>query len=192
MIWNNQNLIDALKAGKIIVMPTDTIYGVVCSAFKEESVQKIYELRKRAPDKPCIILIGDIAEFEKFGIKLSKEQKTKLKECWPASSSLDGPGPVSVILDCLDEKFSCLHRGTRSLAFRIPNDSDLRNMLIHAGPLLAPSANTEGAEPAKNISEAKKYFSDGVDLYVDGGEIVGAPSKVIKLHKDGTTSILRE
>lgn len=165
-------------------MPTDTIYGVVCSALKEESVKKIYEIRKRAPDKPCIILIGDIAELERFGIKLSKEQKNKLKECCP--------GPVSVILDCLEEEFSYLHHGTRSLAFRIPNDSDLRNMLIHAGPLLAPSANIEGAEPAKNILEAKKYFGDKVDLYVDGGEIVATPSKVIKLHKDGTTSILRE
>ena len=184
MNWNDANLIDALRAGKVVVMPTDTIYGIVARAEDKSAVERVYKIRQRAPAKPCIILIGDLAELEKFSIKLSKEEKDKLKSFWP--------GPVSVILDCLDDKFSCLHRGTKSLAFRIPEPSEFRNLLIHTGPLIAPSANVEGAEPAHNIAEAKNYFSEQVDLYIDGGELTGQPSKLVQLNRNGTVSVLRE
>ena len=183
---------DALRSGKLAVMPTDTIYGIVGSAFDEATVNRIYQVRQRAPAKPCIILIGDLVELEKFSIKLSKEEKNKLKEHWSFNSAQGKPVPTSIILDCLDDKLSYLHRGTKSLAFRIPQDAEFRNFLIKTGPLIAPSANPESQPPAKNITEAKNYFGDSVDLYIDAGEITGEPSRVIKLHKDGTTSILRE
>ena len=183
MIWNNPKLTDTFQQGRIAVMPTDTIYGLVCSALNRESVEKIYQLRRRAPEKPCIILIGDIAELEKFSIKLSREEKNKLKKYWT--------GPVSIILDCLDDKFSYLHRGTKGLAFRIPQEPDLRNLLIRTGPLIAPSANTEGMPPAKNIAEARTYFGDAVDLYLDGGEIISQPSKVVEFCRDGSVKTIR-
>ncbi len=191
MNWDDSNLIDALRAGKVAVMPTDTIYGIVCRAADETAVKKIYEIRQRAPAKPCIILIGDLAELERFSIRLSPEEKRKLKEYWLAPSGIEGSGPVSIILDCLDDKFSYLHCGTRSLAFRIPASPELRNLLIYTGPLIAPSANVEGAEPAKNIAEAKNYFGGKVDLYIDGGEISGPPSRVIQLNRDGSVSVIR-
>ena len=192
MRWDNLSLCDALRAGKLAVMPTDTIYGIVGSAFDEAGVNRIYQARQRAPAKPCIILIGDLAELEKFSIKLSKDEKRKLKEYWLAPSEVEGAGPVSVILNCLDDKFSYLHRGTKSLAFRIPQDAEFRNFLIRTGPLIAPSANLEGRLPAKNITEAKNYFGDSVDLYIDAGEIPGRSSRIVKLRKDGGADIIRE
>jgi L-threonylcarbamoyladenylate synthase len=164
-------------------MPTDTIYGIVGRAEDKGVVERIYQARQRAPEKPCIILIGDIAELEKFSIKLSKEQKSKLKEFWP--------GPVSIVLDCLDDKFSYLHRGTKGLAFRLPKDENLRNLLTHTGPLVAPSANREGAPPAQNIAEAKNYFGDKVEMYADGGTIQGSPSRLIKFNPQGGVVVLR-
>jgi L-threonylcarbamoyladenylate synthase len=184
MIWNNEKLVKVLKEGKVAVIPTDTIYGVVGRAEDQLVVERIYAIRKRNPEKPCIILISDTGELEKFSISLTLEQKEKLKEFWP--------GPVSIILDCLDEKFSYLHRGTNTLAFRVPASEELRNLLKQTGPLIAPSANPEGLSPAKTTQEARNYFGDTVDLYIDEGEVVGKASKVIKLHKDGGVSILRE
>jgi len=182
-IWNNEDLMKILKNGGVVVMPTDTIYGIVGKADNERVVNRIYELRKRAPHKPCIILIGDMAELEKFSINLSEAQKVAIKKFRSE--------PTSIILDCPDEKFSYLHRDTKTLAFRLPIDKNLQDLLRQTGPLIAPSANLEGLFPAKNIAEAKKYFGDFVDLYVDGGEIEGKASKVIKLHKDGTIDVLR-
>jgi L-threonylcarbamoyladenylate synthase len=195
MDWNNENLIKILKKGDVAIMPTDTIYGIVGQALNISTVNKIYKLKKRNPEKPCIILIGDIGELEKFSITLSEEQKNKLNEYWFTLSKAEGP--VSIIFDCPLEEFSYLHRGTNTLAFRLsaqtglPKERELQNLLIEVGPLIAPSANPEGLSPAKNIAEAKQYFGNSIGFYLDGGEIIGKASKVIKLHKDGSKTILR-
>ncbi len=189
---NNTNLIKILKKNGVIVMPTDTLYGIVGQALSSSVVERIYTLRKRNPEKPCIILIGDIRELEKFHIKLSEKQKNVIKKYWftqnEAKESLDS---VSIILDCPNDSLRYLHRGTKTLAFRIPSLQILRNLLMQTGPLIAPSANTEALPPAKNITEAKKYFGNMVDLYIDGGEISGKASKVIQLHEDGSISVFR-
>lgn len=187
-IWNNQNLVKILKSG-VVVMPTDTIYGIVGSALSVSAVNRVYDLRRRAPEKPCIILIGDVSELEKFSITLSEAQKKKIKEFTePTSFILDLPAGEA---GCSEEKFAYLHCGTKTLAFRLPQEPFLRKMLLKTGPLIAPSANTEGLPSAQNIAEAKKYFDDGVDLYIDGGEIKGKASRIVKLHKDGLVDILR-
>ncbi len=187
MVWKDGNLIEVLQNGGIVVMPTDTIYGIVGRAEDRNVVEKIYEIRKRTPEKPCIVLIGNTEELDKFSIKLSDEQKAKLQKFWYEENR-----PISVVLDCLEEKFAYLHRGTNSLAFRLPASQELRDLLLKTGPLIAPSANLEKFPASENIEDARKYFGDQVDLYVDGGLITSKASRVIKLHKDGTESILRE
>jgi L-threonylcarbamoyladenylate synthase len=183
-MWSDKNLVNVLKENGVVVMPTDTIYGIVGSALNSLVVSRIYETRKRAPAKPCIVLVGDISELEKFKIILTSEQKKEIEKY--------SKNPTSFILDCGDEKFKYLHRGTKTLAFRLPVSADLRKLLKETGPLIAPSANLEGLPPASNILEAKKYFGDLVDLYVDGGTIEGKASKVIQLRKDGSTIVLRD
>ena len=164
-------------------MPTDTLYGIVGSALNQTTVERIYGIRKRNPDKPCIILISDITELAKFSINLPPAQKTTIRGYWPA--------PVSVVIDCPDENFSYLHRGTNTLAFRVPTNEELRFLLASTGPLLAPSANIEGMQPSQNIDEAQKYFGGQVDLYIDGGYIAGKASKLIRLNPDGSIEVLR-
>ena len=183
MVWNNPNLIKVLQNGGVVVMPTDTLYGIVGKAQNLATVEHIYALRKRSPNKPCIILIGNINELKKFSINLSEEQKNVLEEYWPISAIADigHTKAVSIILDCSEEKFTYLHRGTKTLAFRLPASQELRDLLLKVGPLIAPSANIEGMPPAQNINEVKKYFGNAVDLYIDGSEIVGKASKIIKM-----------
>ena len=183
MKWDEENLVNILKENGVVVMPTDTLYGIVGRAEEQSVVERIYSARKRNPEKPCIVLIGEVGELKKFGIFLTEGEQEKVEQY---------SEPTSFILDCLDEKLSYLHRGTQTLAFRIPSPLALRDLLIKTGPLVAPSANPEGLLPAQNIKEAKKYFGDLVDIYIDAGEIIGKPSKVIRLHKDGTETVLRD
>ncbi len=183
-LWEAPNLTNTLKNDGVVVMPTDTLYGIVGQALNSSVVQRIYKLRKRNPKKPCIILVGDVNELEKFKIKLSNKQKEIVEKYFFS--------PTSVILDCPDESFAYLHRGTKTLAFRLPASPVLRDLLLKTGPLVAPSANTEALPPSKNILEAKKYFGDSVDLYMDGGVVSGKASRVIRLQSDGSISIIRE
>ena len=182
-MWKNENLGKVLKEGGVVVMPTDTLYGVVGSALNQFVVERIYNIRKRNLEKPCIILISDITELDKFSIHLYPGQKKTLSGYWPA--------PISAVIDCENDDFFYLHRGTRTLAFRVPENEELRILLTATGPLIAPSANLEARPPSRTISEAKEYFGDKVDLYIDGGEIRGKASKVIKLRRDGSIEILR-
>jgi L-threonylcarbamoyladenylate synthase len=185
-IYDNQELINILQDGGVVVMPTDTIYGVLTTALNTASVERLYKIRLRSPEKPCIVLISDISDIGHFDITLNETERKILEEF----SAHDKP--TSIILDSLNPEFQYLDRGTESLSFRIPKNEHFRELLKETGPLIAPSANVEGETPAKNIEEARIYFGDQVDLYVDGGEIVGKPSKIIKLEKDGRVSIIRD
>jgi L-threonylcarbamoyladenylate synthase len=174
---------------KIGVLPTDTIYGIVCSAFDIKNVEKLYFIRKRDKDKPMIILISDIKDLELFGIKINDEMKNEIMKFWP--------GKVSIIFE-LDNKnssnikaFRYLHRDKNSLAFRLPKKLWLRNLLKIVGPIVAPSANISNKLPAKNIKEAKKYFGDNVDFYLDAGDLISKPSKLIKI-ENGEIITLRK
>ena len=178
-----KTVLKLLKQDKVGVLPTDTLYGLVGRALDKKSVARIYKVRRRNSKKPLIILISSLANLKLFGIKLGKPQQKFFKKIWP--------GPVSVILPCHSKKFSYLHRNTNSLAFRLPKPKWLRQLLIKTGPLVAPSANLEGRPPAKTIKEAKKYFKNRVDFYLDAGKLAGAPSTLISL-KGGKITIIRK
>ena len=67
-VWTNQKLIEVLQKGGVVVMPTDTIYGIVGQALNKETVEQIYDLKHRAPLKPCIVLVSDISDLNKFSV----------------------------------------------------------------------------------------------------------------------------
>ena len=177
-------IIKFLKAGEVGVMPTDTIYGIVGSALDPDVVENIYRLRRKTLDKPLIILISDLNDLNHFNILLTEKQRNFLKKNWP--------NPLSVVLSCPDEKFFYLHRGKKSLAFRMPKDETLLEILKKVGPLVAPSTNFEGEKPSETIAEAKKYFGDKVSFYCLGGKLISKPSTIIQLLEDGTKVVLRE
>lgn len=177
-------MLPKLKKDAIGILPTDTLYGIVGSAFSKSAVERIYEVKKRNLKKPLIILISGLDDLKKFGVALTKPQKTYLEKVWP--------GKVSVVLSSHTKKFEYLHRGTHSLAFRFPKKKSLQVILEKVGPLVAPSANPESLPPAETIAQAKKYFGNSVDFYISGGTKKGSPSRLITLDQEGKEKILRK
>lgn len=180
---NTNKIVQVLKKGGIGVLPTDTIYGLVGSALSKKAVAKIYKLRRRSAKKPLIILISAIKDLSLFGIKLDKKTKKFLNNLWP--------GKISVILPCPHKNFFYLHRGTKTLAFRLPAKKNLIELLKSTGPLVAPSANFEGKPSAKTIEQARKYFGTKVDFYIDGGKLAGKPSTLVAI-ENGKVVIKRK
>ncbi len=173
-----------LRSGGVGVILTDTIYSVVGFAMRPETVEKIYQIRKRGPKKPMIVLISSVRDLARFGISPSPKIQKILRAVWP--------GKVSVILPCRSKKFSYLHRGANSLAFRIPQKKQLLALLRKTGPLVAPSANLEGKPPAATITEAKKYFKNAIDFCIDGGRIKSLPSTLIAIDQNGSITVRRQ
>lgn len=170
-----------LITGGIGVIATDTIYGIVGQALNQDVVDRIYKLKQRQPSKPFIILVDSLTDIELFGIKLSPKEREQIMQFWP--------GPVSIILRCGSDKFSYLHRGGKTLAFRMPAKDELRNLIKLTGPLVAPSANPEGLPPANSIKQAKAYFGKNVDFY-KSGKTSSRPSKIIQII-DGKVVVIR-
>ncbi len=130
-------------------------------------------------------MISDQDSLADFNIKLNRQTAAKLNRYWP--------GPFSLVLDNNDPQFEFLHRGTKTLAFRLPKSDHLRDLIKQTGPLVAPSANPAGRPPATTIKEAKAYFGDQVDFYYpsETEPVIGEPSTVIRLNQNGQEEILR-
>jgi L-threonylcarbamoyladenylate synthase len=173
-----------LRRGKVGVIPTDTLYGIVAAVGNEQAVERVYSLKKRGATKPCIILIASLGDLNMFGVTLTKERRKVLSRYWP--------GPTSIILACGADVPEYLHRGGHTLAFRLPSDARLRRLLKASGPLIAPSANPEGSPPVRTIEEAKKYFGRRVDFYLDAGTRTSAPSTLIALDEKDSITVLRK
>ena len=178
---------DIIADGGVAVIRTDTLYGIVCDAHNPHAVDRIYKIKQRDLLKPVIVLVAHFEQIAEFGITLNPETQAQLKKYWP--------GKVSIVLPATDTSVNThyIHKGTGGIAFRIPADAELRKLLIESGPLIAPSANPEGKPPAKNIDEARDYFKDQVDYYMDGGEVVESKaSQMIKIDTDGNVIVLRK
>lgn len=164
------------------MLATDTIYGLVGSALAPDTVERIYKLRCRNFKKPMVVLIGSLDGLKLFKIKLTDKEQEVIAKLWP--------GKVSIILGCPYPEFRYLHRGTSTVAFRLPEKNQLIDLLKEVGPLVAPSANPEGKESAKTVEEAKNYFGDKVDFYLDGGQVLGLPSTLVAI-ENGKIEIKR-
>lgn len=159
------------------ILRTDTLYGVVARADNESAVERIYELKGRDETKPCIVLLPDAAQAYD---PLPKA----LTERWPGPVSIIAPSPHAP---------AWVRRSGTTVAYRLPADESLRALLAQTGPLIAPSANLQGAEPARDIAMAQDYFGERVDAYVDEGAVpVGTPpSELWRIDDNGQWEQLR-
>lgn len=176
----DEKIIALLNAGAVGVLPSDTIYGLSCRALDKDAVERIYKLKRRSDTKPAIVLISNQKMLDLLSI--DTEQLEPIKGHWP--------GPLSVILDA-PKAPAWLLRGGTSLAVRWPEDSKLTDLIDRTGPLISTSANPEGGTPATSIDDAKNYFGDKSDFYIDIGKLDNQPSTLVEI-KDGRPRIVRQ
>jgi L-threonylcarbamoyladenylate synthase len=175
----NEVAVKLQQPGAIGVIPTDTVYGVVALAADPAAVDRLYRVKSRE-NKPGTLIAANIGQLVELGIK--RRYLTAVEQWWP--------GAISVVIPC-GEELAYLHRGLRSLAVRIPDKSDLTELLQKTGPLLTSSANHSGQPTATNVAAAKAYFGNEVDFYEDGGDLSGhRPSTVVRI-VDDAIEILR-
>ncbi len=180
MTVDGPEVIESLLRGAVGVLPTDTVYGVVCSAALPDAVARLYALKDRH-DKPGTVIAANIEQLVALGIP--KRYLTAVMQYWP--------NPISVVIP-LGDTLSALHLGKGSLACRVPNDAKLLQLLEHTGPLLTSSANHPGEPPATTLQESIDYFGDEVDFYVDGGNFEGHQSSTVIRIVDDAVEVLRE
>lgn len=176
---DEQKLVELILDGGVGVLPTDTLYGLVCRAADQSAVERLYGLKNRE-SKPGTVIAANIGQLVDLGIK-SRYLKA-VEQFWP--------GAVSIVIPSYDLAY--IHQGKGSIALRVPSNDRLLKMLEQTGPLLTTSANHPDQPPANTLAMAQEYFGDNVDFYVDGGDLSGRkPSTIIRV-VDDAIEILRQ
>lgn len=179
-----------LEEGKVIVSPTDTVYGMICDARNKKTVEKVFKIKKRPKGKPLPIFIKDIKIAKEFAV-INKKQEKFLKKVWPGKTT------VRLKRTRLRTIFtSALARQRKTIALRIPNYRLINIILEKMNlPLVGTSANISGKPASIKIKEVREQLENQKykpDLILDAGNLKPSkPSKVIDLTCK-TPKILRE
>lgn len=178
---------DSLKAGKIISVPTDTIYGVAALAQSNEAIEAIYEIKQRHREKPIAICVADIPDIEQWcEVTVSSDVLEDLL-----------PGPVTLVFKRKPELNPDLNPATELIGVRIPDHEFIREIArICKKPIALTSANKSAARSCLNIEEFK-YLWPKLNLVFDGGSLGDTEesrlgSTVVDLSVAGQYKIIRD
>lgn len=170
-----------LYQGKVGIIPTDTIYGVVASASNKQAVERLYELKQRRDDaRSGTVIAANTKQLVDFGIDANVIRG--VEHLWP--------NPLSIELPLTDE-FAYLFQSGPHRAFRVVADQYIAGFLEKTGMLLTSSANRTGHPPATTIAQAKEYFGDQVDFYVEGGDLSDRPPSTVAIIRGGKLHVVR-
>lgn len=163
--------LDALAAGEVIGIPTDTVYGLAVRTDVEGAVRSIFELKGRPEDKPLPVLAADLSSLETVA-RFDERVRALAGRFWP--------GPLTVVLPRADGFEADLGGDERAtVAVRVPKHPLARAVLERSGPLAVTSANLSG-EPAVSIAAEVQAIFPSL-LVLDGGPGAGEPSTVLSL-----------
>lgn len=168
---------DAVAAGQVIVLPTDTVYGVAADPFSPDAVQRLLDAKQRGRDMPPPVLVAEVAMVRSLSAR-ADDRVTKLGEAfWPGALTLVLAAPDSLRMDLGDRQ------GT--IAVRVPDHDFTRDLLRLTGPLAVSSANVSGRDAALTIDEATEQLGGTISVYLDAGVMAGpVPSTIIDLSTD--------
>ena len=170
--------------GGIIAFPTDTTYGFAASIYCEEAVRRLRRLKARRSDQPFLVIAADTDWVRELAVVTAGHQRL-INDYWP--------GPLSIVFEASKAVPEYLTGPRRTIALRIPDDTLTQSILRACGfPLVAPSANLKGMEPATSAHKMVRDFAGKVDLVLDGGSIESiTPSTIVRVGSRGL-EVLRE
>ena len=177
---------DAIRKGGIVIFPTDTVYGIGCDPYDAKAIEKIYEIKKRNPDKLFPILgfskniLSKIVLFDKKSNKIAEK-------FWP--------GPITLVLPLKDEKLKKSINLENKIAVRVPNNQCALALLERCDLLIGTSANISGSSSIADPDECAKRITD-YDVLLDGGKItsnfestiIEIKENEIQIHREGSVS----
>ena len=174
----------AVRAGQLVVLPTDTVYGLGCDAFSPLAVQGLLDAKGRARDMPVPVLVGSWSTVDGLVLGVPPEARKLIEACWPGGVSLVLRHAPSLAWDLGDT------RGTVML--RMPLHPVALELLRDVGPMAVSSANRSGQPPPVTVEQAHEQLAERAAVYLDGGPC-GEPvaSTIVDLTGDDPV-VLRE
>jgi L-threonylcarbamoyladenylate synthase len=164
-----------IRRGGLIAFRTDTFYGLGVDPFNEAALRALRELKGREEAKPILVLIADVSDVDRFISERSALFDRVCERYWP--------GPLTLVDKARKELPDELTARTETIGVRLPDDKGVRDLIrACGGALTGTSANLSGHPPARTAQEVETYFPTGLDLIIDGREVlVSEPSSLLDL-----------
>jgi len=174
---------EALKLGKLVAFPTETIYGLGASAFNEQAIKNIFLAKGRPGDNPLIVHIAKRQDLNDLDIDVHANAEKLIKKFWP--------GPLTIIFKKSAEIPYSVTAGLETVAIRMPSNKISLELIKKAGPIAAPSANLSGRPSPTSANHVITDLNNKIDIIIDGGNCeIGLESTVLDLTTK-TPTILR-
>ena len=166
---------EILRAGGLVAVPTETVYGLAANGLDAAAVQRIYDVKGRPAVKPLSLMVHDAAWMERLCTGVPKAAKALAERFWP--------GPLTIILPAKSLIPEIVRAGGDTIGLRCPDHPDTLNLILEADlPLAAPSANPSGAPSPKTAGEVADYFTGSIEAIIDGGACgIGTESTIVDL-----------
>ena len=161
----------AIAKGELVVIPTDTVYGVAADAFSPAAVQRLLEAKGRDRTAPPPVLIPGIPTLDALAEVVPDEVRALVKEFWP--------GGLTIILRARGTLDWDLGETRGTVALRMPSDKIALELLEETGPLAVSSANATGEPAATTIKKAEAMLGDAVAVYLDAGKAGQTASTIV-------------
>ncbi len=179
--------VEAIKEGKVIICPTDTIYGLICDATNIKAVRRLLKIKRRSKNKPIPIFVKNL-KMAKTLAKIDKKQEKILKAVWP--------GKVTVILRPRKKFPKGIGKPKKEIGLRIPDYKIVNQLLLTINfPFTGTSANISGESPSIKIKEVIFQFKNQKhqpDLVIDAGNLLKSKPSVVLDLTSWPPKILRE
>jgi len=173
-----------IKAGGLVVYPTETVYGLGASAFSRIAVLKVFAAKKRPLDNPLSVAVKDIKQADEIAYVNTAARKL---------AKVFLPGPLTIVLKKKANLPKELTSGSDKVGIRIPRNEIAIKLIERAGPITATSANISGQQPITTADEAREQLGNKVDFIIDGGPSqIGVESTVVDVSEEGKCEILRD
>ena len=180
-----ERAVEILRAGGVIAIPTDTVYGIAANALDVDAVRRVFELKGRADTSPSPVLIADAEDLFRYAEDVSEDAIALARAFWP--------GGLTIVARRSERIPSIVAGGLDTVGLRVPDHPTPRALAVALGaPITGTSANVSGTPPLTSVTDVAGALGDRLDMALDGGQLPASqPSTVI----DATTTparILRE
>ncbi|MEW6233856.1 MAG: L-threonylcarbamoyladenylate synthase [Candidatus Omnitrophota bacterium] len=171
----------ALREGKILCIPTDTVYGLICSPFIESALHRLADLKNRPRFKPFALFVSDMPRLLRENVTPSERAERLTQRFWP--------GALTIVMAAEDD-CPCAYGGT--VGARSPNHPLAQALLTKCGGLLAnTSLNRSGEPPARSLHDVGAFL-ENIDIAIDAGVLPPRPASTVVDCSQSPIKILRE
>lgn len=175
-----------LKEGKLVVFPTDTVYGIGTNAYNKDACERIYEVKGRPKYKPLSVLISDISMLKEMVDHISPTEQKLIDTFWPGPLTIKFKKKAGVLP-------SIVSAGDEYLRARLINESLVHKLIQASGvPIVAPSANLSGSPTGTKIENIVSELGGKVDYILDCGDIENDTVSTIVQVEEEKVIVIRE